>query len=740
MADIAELGYKVDSKDLSEAERKLRDQVEAAKKAEKATERLERQYASTMKQAKAFGIVLGTLAVGLAAGIIKNTIEAQKVQAQLGAVLKSTGGAAGLTLQQLNDMAGGLQKVTTFGDEAIGTAQGVLLTFTKIGREAFPKALEASLDLATALGMDLKSASLQVGKALNDPVLGVTALSRAGVQFSEDQKAMIKSLVETGRTADAQVIILRELETQMGGSARAARDTLGGALQSLSNAFGDLLEGDSGGAGVRGTTDAINELTAVMQSQQTKEAFSTVVNGLASVTAEIVQGISLFANYIAKVNELRGLATNDTLLDSASYEKINDRLAQVQQRLIDLDKVSEAGVLFNPVTFLSTAAGEDAGAEQARMEAGGFNPYSRSGEIEFLLAERERLIREGSERIRSDIANASGGSTGSPNGRGRGVGANLPMPTDSPDGTNGGAKDRETAATKALKEAERALAEQRRADAELERNRLLASEDYLRSVEDLRAELEGPLAEVQLEYIRREDELIQLANLAGLSNEELASSLDLLEAARLRDVAAINAQADAEKKRAEEQAARAQREAEQPLVDQMDMLRDTTQGFFVDLVKNGKDAIDNLQDYLLSIALESVGKQIAEGLFGGFGATGGGMFGGGGGGGGGGGFGQLLGAFFGGGRALGGDVRGDRMYQVGERDRPELANIGGQQFMIPGDRGTVTPMKDVEAAPTVNQSTVINLSMPGRYDLRTQAQIAADVARIQQKNLARGTA
>jgi hypothetical protein len=80
------------------------------------------------------------------------------------------------------------------------------------------------------------------------------------------------------------------------------------------------------------------------------------------------------------------------------------------------------------------------------------------------------------------------------------------------------------------------------------------------------------------------------------------------------------------------------------------------------------------------------------------------------------------------------------MYQVGERDRPELANIGGKQFMIPGDRGSVTPMADVKPAQTVSQVTTINLSMPGRYDLRTQAQIAADVGRMQQKQLARGTA
>jgi hypothetical protein len=96
--------------------------------------------------------------------------------------------------------------------------------------------------MAQALGQDLNGAALQVGKALNDPILGVSALGRAGVQFSESQKEMIRSLVETGRTADAQRIILAELETQSGGSALAARGTLGGALKALNEAFGDLFE------------------------------------------------------------------------------------------------------------------------------------------------------------------------------------------------------------------------------------------------------------------------------------------------------------------------------------------------------------------------------------------------------------------------------------------------------------------------------------------------------------------
>ena len=61
----------------------------------------------------------------------------------------------------------------------------MLLTFTNIGKDVFPKATETMLDMATAMnsGMtpsaeQLKGVSIQLGKALNDPVEGISALSR----------------------------------------------------------------------------------------------------------------------------------------------------------------------------------------------------------------------------------------------------------------------------------------------------------------------------------------------------------------------------------------------------------------------------------------------------------------------------------------------------------------------------------------------------------------------------------
>lgn len=174
---------------------------------------------------------------------VKAFDQQSKAIAQVEAGLKSTAGQVGLTSQQLQQMAADLQTKTLFGDEVIlkdATAQ--LLTFTNIAGDNFARTQQVALDLATRLDGDLKSASIQLGKALNDPIANLTALSRAGIQFSADQKEVIKSLTESGRLAEAQTIILDELEKQYGGSAEAAAKAGTGPFKQLQNTIGDLSE------------------------------------------------------------------------------------------------------------------------------------------------------------------------------------------------------------------------------------------------------------------------------------------------------------------------------------------------------------------------------------------------------------------------------------------------------------------------------------------------------------------
>uniref|UniRef100_A0A6M3K1I6 Putative tail tape measure protein n=2 Tax=viral metagenome TaxID=1070528 RepID=A0A6M3K1I6_9ZZZZ len=226
---------------------------------EKASRSLKKEFtglsAATIRYRSAMVAMAGGAVLGL---VIKNSMEAQRATAQLGAVLKSTGGVSGQTMASLDAMATALERTTIYGDEAVKSVQGLLLTFTRIKGGEFGQATQAVLDMATALGTDTKAAAIQVGKALQDPILGITALRKAGVNFSADQKAVIKDLVDTGRVAEAQAMILKELETEFGGSAEAARNTLGGAIAFLKNQLGNFFEVSESGSHV--FINAINDM------------------------------------------------------------------------------------------------------------------------------------------------------------------------------------------------------------------------------------------------------------------------------------------------------------------------------------------------------------------------------------------------------------------------------------------------------------------------------------------------
>src|SRR3990172_8697316 len=192
-------------------------------------------FAGVGKAALKLGAVASAAFVGFSVLSVKAAAESQAALSQLNAVIKSTGGVAGVTSKAAIDLSKSLQKVTTFSDESVLEAENLLLTFTKIGKNIFPQATKTVLNMSTALGQDTKSSAIQLGKALQDPILGITALRRVGVNFNDKQKEVITNLVETGHSLDAQKLILKELQTEFGGSAEAASTTFGGALKQINN-------------------------------------------------------------------------------------------------------------------------------------------------------------------------------------------------------------------------------------------------------------------------------------------------------------------------------------------------------------------------------------------------------------------------------------------------------------------------------------------------------------------------
>lgn len=219
------------------------------------------------KKIAAGALVAGTAITAFGVSAVKSFQDSQNASAQLEAVLKSTGGAAGVTAKQANELASSLQKTTKYSDEAVLGAQNMLLTFTNIKKDVFPDATKAVLDMSTAMGTDLQSTAIQVGKALQDPVQGVTALQRVGVRLTDSQKDLVEKLVKAGKSAEAQKLILQELQTEFGGSAEAAGKTFAGQLEILKNQFDDVKE-SIGGVIVKALTPLGNRLANFVASDK----------------------------------------------------------------------------------------------------------------------------------------------------------------------------------------------------------------------------------------------------------------------------------------------------------------------------------------------------------------------------------------------------------------------------------------------------------------------------------------
>jgi acid phosphatase family membrane protein YuiD len=210
------------------------------------------RFGSTLASTfKSVGGAAGVAGAAIAGGIVletKRAVEAfqesNKVAKQTQAVLKSTGGVANVTAREVSNLATAISRKTGVDDEAVASAENLLLTFTNVRNEAgkgnkvFNQTTKAAVDMGAALGIDATKAAMQLGKALNDPEKGVTKLMRSGVTFTDQQKEQIKTLQESGRTLDAQKIILREVTKEFGGSA-AAQAT---STDKLKVAFGNLEE------------------------------------------------------------------------------------------------------------------------------------------------------------------------------------------------------------------------------------------------------------------------------------------------------------------------------------------------------------------------------------------------------------------------------------------------------------------------------------------------------------------
>lgn len=217
--------------------------------------------------------------------------EQEKIGLEVEAMIKSTGGVAGVTGKMIDDLATSYSRLTTFSDDQVASAGKMLLAYTRVGKDVFPEATKASLDLAQKMGGDAAGAANLLGRALQDPEGGIKKLAKAGILFTDQQKAQIRVMQESGNTAGAQAIILKQVESQYGGLAEAAAGGLG-AITGLKNAMGQLAEGiggqfapyvSSAAKALKGLVEAASDNPMIAKFGAAALATGAAVSGLLTV-------------------------------------------------------------------------------------------------------------------------------------------------------------------------------------------------------------------------------------------------------------------------------------------------------------------------------------------------------------------------------------------------------------------------------------------------------------------------
>lgn len=369
MADIAMIGLGVDTRPLKEGERALRDLGKTGTQTErelsKATGQIESGFSNVHKM---IALVTAGLAALGAGGFLSDAIkEQEKLQRNImrtEQIIKATGRAAGFGAKELADSAKEIAWNTLQSTEGIMAAQQILLTFRNVQGDVFSRGIKLANDMAVTIGGDLNGAITQLGKALNDPLQGMNALSRVGVAFSASQEKLIKGFMKTGEIAKAQEVILQELAIEYKDTASAeamglagAQDTLGQSIQEVKVAIADYIDAGVKASGVNAAlSSSIIKFTTSLKNGELKETIDDLkvlgaglggaALGYAAVTvalnaqtialriAAIAQGIF---NATARANPYILLATGIAAATAALYQ-YNTQLEDSTKNTVDFWK------------------------------------------------------------------------------------------------------------------------------------------------------------------------------------------------------------------------------------------------------------------------------------------------------------------------------------------------------------------------------------------------------------------
>jgi len=318
---------------------------------------------STASLGKNFA-VLGAGLVGVGALISKNAKSLARIEAinaQTDATIKSMGNTAGISAEQIQKLAGSLEAVTATEAETIQEGANLLLTFKNIKNEAgagndiFNQTTTAMVDLARAMGTDASGEAIRLGKALNDPVKGISALTRVGVSFTEQQKEQVKALVASGDMMGAQKLILSELQAQFGGSGAAYAKTFSGQLELMGHELGNVGEEATMAVmpALQSMVSQLRELIPVI-GPQLKAAIESVnwqelVTSVVSFTTFLIQNAKTIGTVVAT------LWTLSTVLKVVSVVMAATKALSAMYTILLVTQAAATGGLTVAQTLLNAA-------------------------------------------------------------------------------------------------------------------------------------------------------------------------------------------------------------------------------------------------------------------------------------------------------------------------------------------------------------------------------------------------
>lgn len=268
---------------------------------------------------KVKGLAIGAMiakSFKLAVDACKECVEAFKeseIAVTKFSTIAQTLGFSSQQIQSFKDFAGEVQNLTGMSDEAVLSAEQLLLATNALDEEGIKKATISCANLAVAMGTDITSSASALAIALQSPSDGLTRLRRSGILFTDEEENLVKALDEAGEKAKAQEVILAKIESRYKGVAEAVGNTDVGTLSKISETWGDIKEnlGSSILSAIQPALDALlKTLTKVKEFTDHYRTIREERENREAMIDEAVNGSGEFASW-----------STDQLVEELAYQK-----------------------------------------------------------------------------------------------------------------------------------------------------------------------------------------------------------------------------------------------------------------------------------------------------------------------------------------------------------------------------------------------------------------------------------